>query len=42
MHKWLAINLFPREDVRPVRTDELMLLYAMVNKIKVSPVKVMI
>ncbi|RLM57729.1 putative polyprotein [Panicum miliaceum] len=41
MHKWLAITLFPRDDVHPVRNDELMILYAMVNKIKISPVKAM-
>jgi hypothetical protein len=33
MHKWLAITLFPRDDVRPMRNNELMILYAMVNKI---------
>ncbi|RLM70040.1 hypothetical protein C2845_PM17G07040 [Panicum miliaceum] len=42
MHKWLAITLFPRDDVRTVRNHELMILYAMVNKNKVSPVKSMI
>jgi hypothetical protein len=42
MHKWLAITLFPRNDVQPVHNNELMILYAMVNKIKISPVKAMI
>ncbi|XP_025791789.1 uncharacterized protein LOC112872970, partial [Panicum hallii] len=42
MHKWLAITLFPRDDVRPVRNNEFTILYAMVNKIKVSPVKSMV
>jgi hypothetical protein len=37
MHKWLDITLFRRNDVRPVRNNELMILYAMVNKIKISP-----
>ena len=37
MHRWLTITLFPRDDVRPVRNDELLILYAMVNKIKISP-----
>ena len=37
MHKWLAITLFPRDDVRLVHNDELIILYAMVNKIKISP-----
>ena len=42
MHKWLALSLFPREDVRLVRNDELKILYAMVKKIRVSPIKPMI
>ena len=33
---------FPREDVRIVRVDELCDLYAMVNRIKFSPVKFMV
>ena len=36
MHKWLAITLFRIDDVRPMRNDELLILYAMVNKIKIS------
>jgi hypothetical protein len=36
-HKWLAITLIPREDVRPVCVEELMILYATINKINVSP-----
>ena len=42
MHKWVAITLIPRDDPRPLRNDELMILYAMVNKIRVSPVKAMV
>jgi hypothetical protein len=42
MHKWLVITLFPRDDVQTVRNDELMILYAMVNKIKISHVNGMI
>ena len=41
MHKWVVMTLFSRDDPRPVRNDELMKLYAMVNKIRVSPVKAM-
>jgi len=37
MHKWLTITLFPRDDVRPVRNNELLILYVMVNKINISP-----
>ena len=42
MHKWLAITLFPRDDVRPVRNDEMLILYAMVNKIKISPAQALV
>ena len=42
MHKWLALTCFPREDVRTIRIDELRILYAMVNKIKIAPVQEMV
>ena len=42
MHKGVAITCFPREDVRIVRVDELRIIYAMVNRIKLSPVKFMV
>jgi len=42
MHKWLTITLFPRDDVRPVRNDELLILYAMVNKIKIFPAQALV
>ena len=41
MHKWLGFSLFPRNDFRTVRNDELKLLYAMVKRKKVSPIKFM-
>jgi hypothetical protein len=41
-HKWMAITFFARDDSSTVRHDELMILFAAVNKIKVSPVKAMI
>jgi hypothetical protein len=41
-HKWLIITLFPRDDTRPIRTDEMMILYAVVRWIKISPVQAMI
>jgi hypothetical protein len=41
MHKWLGFTLFPRNDFRTVRNDELKLLYAMVKKRKVSPIQFM-
>ena len=42
MHKWLTITLFPRDVVRPVRNDELLIVYAVVNKIKISPVQALV
>ena len=42
MHKWSTITLFPRNDVRPMRNDELLILYAMVNKIKISPAQALV
>ena len=42
LFKWLTITLFPRDDVRPVRNDELLILYAMVNKIKISPAQALV
>jgi hypothetical protein len=42
MHKWVAIMCFPRVDVRPIREHELRILFAIVNKIKIAPVKFMI
>ena len=39
MHKWLGFSLFPRNDFCTVRNDELKLLYAMVKRRKILPVK---
>lgn len=39
MHHWIAMTLFPSQDIRVVRNDELKLLYAIRKKIKVAPVK---
>jgi len=39
MHRWIGVTLFPRDDVRIVRDIDLRLLFAMVNKISVSPIK---
>ena len=41
MHKWLGFSLFPRNDFCTIRNDELKLLYAMVKRRKVPPVKLM-
>jgi hypothetical protein len=42
LHKWLGFTLFPREDFRVVRIEELKLLYAMIKNKKVSLVKLML
>ena len=42
MHRWIGVTLFPRDDVRIVREIDLRLLFAMVNKIHVWPVKGMV
>ena len=42
MHKWVAMTIFPRANVRTVGVDELMILYAMIKKIRVSPVRLMV
>jgi hypothetical protein len=42
MHKWLGMTLFPREDTRIVRIEDLKLMFAMIKRRKVSPVQFMI
>ena len=41
MHRWISMTLFPTHEVRWVRETKLKLLYAIVKKIKVAPVKEM-
>jgi uncharacterized protein YfkK (UPF0435 family) len=41
MHKWIGFTLFPRSDFQTVRIEELKLLYAMIKRKKVSPIKLM-
>nr|AAL58163.1 hypothetical protein [Oryza sativa Japonica Group]AAN08662.1 hypothetical protein [Oryza sativa Japonica Group]AAP53351.1 Zinc knuckle family protein [Oryza sativa Japonica Group] len=42
MHKWIAMTLFPTGDLRLIRGHELIIMFAMVRKIKIAPVKCMI
>lgn len=42
MHKWLGMMIFPKSDRRTIRIGELKMMYAMVKRKKVSPVKCMI
>ena len=42
LHKWIGITLFPRDDIRTVREINSRILYAMVHKIRISPVKAMV
>lgn len=39
MHHWIGITLFPHNDVRIVKSNDLRIMYTMVHKIHVSPVK---
>ena len=41
MHRWIAMTLFPRQDICFVHHAEMQLLYAMTKKIKVAPMKEM-
>ena len=41
MHHWIAMTLFARQDIRFVYHVELKILYAMLKKIKIAPVKEM-
>ena len=42
MLKCLGMTLFLRADLRPIHEDELIILFSMVRKIKVTPVQCMI
>jgi hypothetical protein len=42
LHYWIALTLFPGNDVHSLSTEELRLLYAMNHKICVSPVKLLV
>jgi hypothetical protein len=41
MHRWIAMPLFPSHDIRWIRASELKMLYAVVKKIKVAPIREM-
>ena len=41
MHHWIVMTLFARQDKRFVYHAELQILYAMLKKIKIAPVKKM-
>ena len=42
MHKWLGFTFFPRNEGRIVRIEEMKLMFAMIKKRKISPVKLMV
>ena len=42
LHYWIAIILFPGNDVHSLSTKELRLLYAMNHRIRVSPTKLLV
>ena len=39
MHRWIAMTLFSRQDIRVVHNTKMQILYAMIKKIKIAPVK---
>ena len=39
MHHWITMTLFSRQDIRVVHNDEMKILYAMIKKIKIAPIK---
>ena len=41
MHRWIAMTLFARQDIRFVYHAKLQILYAMLEKIKIAPMKEM-
>ena len=41
MHRWIAMTLFSRRDIQVVHNAKIKILYAMIKKIKITPVKEM-
>ena len=39
MHRWIAMNLFSRQDIQVVHNTKMQILYAMIKKIKIAPIK---
>jgi hypothetical protein len=42
MHIWLGFTLFPRDDIRSAKIDDLKLMLCMIKRVKVSPVQFML
>jgi hypothetical protein len=42
LHKWMGYAMFPRDDIRKVRVGDLQLLYAVLKKIRISPVRLLV
>jgi len=42
LHKWIGIVFFPRDDICRFRVGDLQLIYAVVEKRQVSPVRLMV
>jgi hypothetical protein len=41
MHHWIIMTLFSRQDIQVDHNNEMKILYAMIKKIKIAPVKEM-
>jgi len=39
VHRWIAMTLFSRQDMRCVHNTKMQILYAMIKKIKIAPNK---
>ena len=39
LHKWIAMTIHPRSDTRTVKKEEMLYLYAILKRVKLSPVK---
>jgi hypothetical protein len=39
MHRWIAMTLFPSHDIRWIRAPKLKMLYVMVKKVKIVPMR---
>jgi len=42
LHRLLGLTFYPRVDIRPIIKQEMQLLYAAVNRIRVSPARSMV
>ena len=39
MHHWIDMTLFSRQDIRVVHNTKMQILYVMIKKMKIAPIK---